>query len=374
MVDAAAMSTALEPEIVDILRAWHGALEFERMTREPLHSPDSATLAPIERVTIQTPDGTCAYVVKRIRPLGDWLARATDDRMMREHQVARSGVFARMPAGVASATLATTEIAGGAAIIMRDVTSGLIGSGDALLTPQQLRISIAGLVRMHEAFLGIAPELSEAFGYNRMETWLTPLSPATARREELQPERDPFTPLIDPGWAAFAELAPEAWEIVGTLLEDPSPLAAIIRTMPATLVHGDVKAANFAVEDGTLVLFDWSTTTAGPGALDLAWYLCMNAHKLPCSKTEVIELYRAERARTGILPATGAEWERELALALLTSPMRLGWLRAYSAKHGTGERAERDRREIAYWAERALAARDLLLDAPGDAFDLKLWS
>ena len=107
----------------------------------------------------------------------------------------------------------------------------------------------------------------------------------------------------------------------------------------------------------TLILLDWSTTTVGPGALDLAWYLCINAHKLPCSKDDAIDIYRAERRRLSVLPWQGDDWEHELTLALLTSALRLGWLRGYNAVHAPTDLAARERTEVAYWAERALAAR-----------------
>lgn len=350
----------LEPEIAAIFASLRGQPSLDTLERAPLVSPESATLAPLERVSLDVDGQRARYVVKRITRLGDWLSRATDDRLIREHQLAASGLFAALPAGVASATIASTSISQGAAIIMRDVSAGLMPPGDARVSPAQLHVSLNGLAAMHAQFAGFPDERAQRIGLNRLESWLTPLSPATARREATRHPRDPFTPLIDPGWAAFASLAPRAWDLIGPLLDDPRPLANALRRHTPTLVHGDAKAANFAIEDDALVLFDWSTTTVGPGALDLAWYLCINAHKLPCSKTEAIEVYRSARARLGVLPHAGDEWERELALALLTSPMRLGWLRAYSAVNAAGERSERDRREIEYWAGRALAARYLV--------------
>lgn len=353
-------ASGLEPEIVAFFAACHGKAALGSITREPLAASDSATQVALERVTIEAGGRRIGYVVKRIIRLGDWLARATDDVAIREHRLAQSGIFRLLPAGVASATLASVEIAGGAAIIMRDVSGGLMPPGDALIANDHVTVSLRGLARMHAAFSGFPPERAEALGLNRLESWLTPLSPRTARREQGRSPRDAVTPLIEPGWQAFSRLEPAAWEVIGPLLDDPRPLASALRRFTPTLVHGDAKAANFAVEADTLVLFDWSTTTAGPGALDLAWFLCINAHKLPCAKDAAIAVYRAERERTTTPLRDHESWDDELALAMMTSAMRLGWLRAYSAVHAGGERSQRDRHETAYWAAQALAARLLL--------------
>jgi Ser/Thr protein kinase RdoA (MazF antagonist) len=335
----------------------HGVTALASAQRAVLTPVDSATGAVLERIVV----GGASYVLKYLTPLGDWLQRATDDRLMREYTLATSGLFQRLPPGTGTAVeRAATTSDGGATLLMRDLTGSVLPAGDVLLTSEQLRVALVGLSRLHAAFAGFSAEQAQTLGLVELERWLTPLSPRTARREQSRVPRDHVTPRILPGWAAFADLAPDAWAMIEPLLDDPTPLAEALRRFPMTLVHGDVKSTNLAVVDDRLILLDWSTTTRGPGALDLAWFLCINAGKLPVPKGEAIELYRAERERLGVFTATGDAWERELALALLTSTMRLGWMKALGATSGDPARAARDRTEVAYWAAAALAARDLL--------------
>jgi hypothetical protein len=339
-----------------LLETRHATSAIDTASHAPLVPADSATGATLERIVVQDDDGQVArYVVKRLTPLGDWLARATDDRRIREHQLAASGLFGALPAGVTVASLGSAQLAnGGAALLMRDVGEHIPPAGDASLTHEQLRIAMVGLARLHAAFAGFPTQRAAQLGLNTLEHWLTPLAPRTAYREEAHIPRDDVTPLILPGWRAFADLAPDAWALFAPLLEDPAPLANALRQLPATLVHGDAKATNLACEDDTLTLLDWSTTTVGPGALDAAWFVCINAGRLPVAKAAALELYRAERGRLGMLPASGDAWERELALALLTSTMRLGWMKALQAQRSG------DMREVMYWADAALAARQWL--------------
>lgn len=346
-----------EAELVKLLRALLPDGWDETCVRAPLSTTDSSTQARLERISATVGDQCYCFVVKRLTRLGDWLARATDDRLIREHAINAAGIFTRLPPAVASATLASTTTRDGAIVIMRDLTDNLLPSGEQPLNGDQVRRIMRGLASMHSALAGFPADLAERGGLNRLSAWLTPLSHATARREATQPHRDPFTPLIDPGWAGYAQIAPESWDIIGPLLENPQPVVDALGQFPRTLVHGDVKTGNMALDGDTLVLFDWSTTTVGPGALDLAWFLCINAFRLPCSKADVIEIYRQERAAQGVLAAAGDAWERELALAMLTSPMRLGWLRGYLA---TARDSTRDREEVRFWAQQSLSARRFL--------------
>ena len=346
----------LEPELRALLAHWHAIAAIDAAARAPLVPADSATDAALERIVIHDADGRMArYVVKRLTPLGDWLARATADRHMREHQLAASELFNNLPDGVGVASLGSVLLADGrAALLMRDVAQQIPAAGNSSLTRAQLRLAMNGLARLHTHFAGMSAARTAPLGLQSLESWLTPLAPRTARREASHVPRDRFTPLILPGWRAFAALAPDAWALIEPLLDDPTPLANALRQLPATLVHGDTKATNLAFEGQTLSLLDWSTTTVGPGALDPAWFVCINAARLPIMQTDVLELYRAERARLGTLPANGAAWQRELALALLTSTMRLGWLKALHAQR------DGDLAEVTYWAEAALAARQWL--------------
>src|SRR5688500_218665 len=87
--------------------------------RVPLLSVDSATGSDLELWA-----GTAAagerhnYVVKRLRPGGDWIARATNDERMREHAIAAGGIFRSLPATITTAVVGTARAVDESALIM----------------------------------------------------------------------------------------------------------------------------------------------------------------------------------------------------------------------------------------------------------------
>src|SRR5262249_48219665 len=81
------------------------------------------------------------------------------------------------------------------------------------------------------------------------------------------------------GWAAAVRNLPPA--IVAALSRPAEEVARDWADLPRTLLHGDVKVANFAlVGDGKVAAFDWAMMGAGPVSLDVGWYLAVNASRL----------------------------------------------------------------------------------------------
>jgi aminoglycoside phosphotransferase (APT) family kinase protein len=349
----------LEPEIIAFLEERHGAGALAGAEREPMMSADSATGATLERLTLPaTLDGSNRYVIKRLRPRGDWIARATNDERMREYRLLRGGMYRALPNEIGTAIVGGVELAGGgAALVMHDVSTALVPPGDDPLSEQQLTRSLRALARLHASFYGFPARLMAGLNLCILPHWLTLLSPATAEREVTTEPRDAITPLIVPGWEAFARLVPDAWAVVEPLLADPLPVVIALRQSPDTFVHGDAKAGNLGFTREQVILLDWSLTLRAPGALDLGWYLAVNSARLPAPRETAIEIYRAAREKHGRLPASGEPWERELALSLLAGTLRLGWAKALGATSDDPAVREREQAELAYWAEAALAGR-----------------
>jgi aminoglycoside phosphotransferase (APT) family kinase protein len=137
-------------------------------------------------------------------------------------------------------------------------------------------------------------------------------------------------------------VAPRLAEIVVPLAWDPSRLACGLASTPTTLVHGNWKLGNLGTDDdGRTVLIDWENPGRGSGCAELAWYLAINAARLPCSREETIDAYRESLETRGI--ATDGWWDRQIALGLLAGIVWFGWEKAFG---GWGE-------ELAWWTERA---------------------
>lgn len=348
----------LEPEIVAFLEQRHGAGGVAGAERLVMAPADSATGAMLERLVLPaTLEGPVRYVVKRLRPRGDWIGRATNDERMREYRLAAGGIYQALPEGIQTAVAGAVELAGGAALVMHDVSPALVPPGDEPISEEQAARSLRALARLHSTFYGFPARLLAGLGLCVPAHWLMMLSPATAERERGATPPDPVTPRLQSGWDIFARLAPDAWEIIAPLLGDASPVVQALRSCPDTLVHGDAKAGNLAFDDERVILLDWSQTMRAPGALDLGWYLAVNSARLPIAREAAIEIYRSTREELGRLPAAGEQWERELAVSLLAGTLRLGWAKALGASSDDPARRVRERAELDGWANAALAGR-----------------
>jgi hypothetical protein len=360
------MVAPLEPELLQLLHERHADLQPSAVEREPLTSVEQFGGAQLERLCVRGTDGAVVrYVVTRVAPLSDWLARATRDTLAREYQIVASGLLAELPHGVGSAVVAAAphpHDAGRAVLLLRDVSDLLAPPGDLPFTDAQLDLIARGAARLHSAFAGLPAERAARAGLGSSADWLQLLSPATTRREKTYSSPTHFTAMFAPAWEQFAALYPDTWRVLGPLQADPAPLVAALDSCPQTLAHADLKAGNFAFEHahGQLILLDWGNSGRWPGALDLAWCLSVNAAKLPHGRADLLERYRVERGRLGVLPASGAAWERELALGLLGGALLSCALKIPGLDHPDPATRQRERAELEFWSAAALAGARLL--------------
>jgi aminoglycoside phosphotransferase (APT) family kinase protein len=106
-------------------------------------------------------------------------------------------------------------------------------------------------------------------------------------------------------------------------------LAAACAGLPATLLHGDAKVANFAIlPSGRVAAFDWQLLGTGPATLDIGWYLAVNASRLTRPKEQVLARYRdlLESCLATHLP--DALWHRLVSLGILCGALMLLWSKA----------------------------------------------
>jgi aminoglycoside phosphotransferase (APT) family kinase protein len=132
-----------------------------------------------------------------------------------------------------------------------------------------------------------------------------------------------------------------------TVAERPAPFAAELARFPATLVHGDLKLGNVGFLGERVVLLDWGTQTGwAPSAVEVVWYLAVNASRIDATREQVLDDFRA------------AEGERHdedaLRLALLGGLVQLGWDKALHATgHPDPAVRARERADLAWWTARA---------------------
>jgi hypothetical protein len=320
---------------------WSAAIDGA-VERARLGASDGRSGSRLERVRLA--DGT-VVVVKRVAPAWDWIVRSTGDTG-RIVELASSGLLDRVPAVLDHTVLGAERDGDGWLVVMRDAGPLLVGD-QARLDRAASRRVLDAAAALHAAFA--ATPAAERLPLCSMTARYAFLSPATAAREAGGPDQVPE--LIGRGWARFAEVVPaDVADPVLTVLERPELLAAALARFPATLIHGDLKLGNLGLGTGTVVALDWGTQTGwAPPAVELAWYLAINASRIEATREQVLDDFRASQG--------GANDEQALGLALFGGLVQLGWDKALQAT-GHADQAVRAREaaDLDWWVARAREA------------------
>jgi hypothetical protein len=306
--------------------------------RQPMATADSKSGARFERVVI---DGE-PHVVKYLHVDDDWIMRSTGDLGCRPLTVWRCGLLDEVPDCIDHAVVGAAEGLGrngwGVALLMRDVSTWLVPEGDEPVPLDQHGRFLGHMAALHASFwdwtdtVGLAPPMHRYLEF----------SPDGVALEERRGWPDAVPPLIMRGWEEFRATAGAVSGPVMDLVHDPSPLVDALAQLPQTLVHGDWKMGNLGTRpDGRTLLLDWAVPGQACPTVELAWYLALNAARLPHSKQEAIDVYRAGLEDLGI--ATGPWWGRAVELALLGAVVWFGWEKALG---GPGP-------ELSWWLDHA---------------------
>ena len=309
--------------------------------RVPMKTADSKSGAPFERVVI---DGE-PHVVKYLHVDDDWIQRVTGDLGCLPLEVWRSGILDRVPDGIDHAVVGMAAGLGrdgwGAALLMRDVGRWLVPEGDDRVSLEQHLGFMDHMAALHAGFWGweengrLMPPTHRYLYFNE----------PNMATELARPEPAAVPQIVVRGWGRFADESRVA-EPVLTLRAAPWPLVDALGALPQTLLHGDWKMGNLGTHpDGRTILIDWATPGRGCVTSELAWYLAINAARLPHSKDESLRAYRAALERHGV--DTTDWWDAAVDLALLGALVQFGW-----------EKVLGDRDELAWWeagAEAGLA-------------------
>jgi hypothetical protein len=306
--------------------------------REPWKTEDSLSGSRFERVVI----GGVPFVLKYISVDDDWIMRATGDLGWRQLTLLSSGVLTTLPPSIDHAIVGCAPFTSnggrqGVALLMRDVSTSLVPSGSDPISMQLHRGFIEDMASLHVAYWGF----SDDAGLFPLAHHYVMLTPAMAELEAMTPHTDPVPPAVADGWRRLDELYPADARVLRALATDPWPLVSDLQRGPQTLIHGDWKLGNLGREGARTILLDWDRTGAGPPLVDLAWYLAVNCDRLPETKEDAIDAYRAALESAGIV--TDAWWDEQLAAALAGAFLQLGWSK-------TG-----DATEYGWWSERLAA-------------------
>jgi hypothetical protein len=354
---------------------WSGA-RFSFVER---HGPDSRT----ER-----------FVIKRTSLDVDWIAAATNDRLIREAWLANAlggPLVGGIPEGPTAYFGAAADGAD-AAIVMPDLTVELLAwerPGHAAVADiETVETVVRALARLHVLMW---PRIVDAAQFRPASDGPFPWCPLperltlTARPTCLRhlergiPSGVESAGKLLLGWDAFDRQAPSAArDLIAELSADPAPLVRALSRLPSTGLHGDLKLANVAVwPSGSQVRFiDWQMTIRAPVAVELGWFLVTNSAALPETQNRIIERYREAASSIGafarhteIRPelfvtevtdtpfASSDDWPAQVDLAWIVGLLLRGWRKGMDAESGaTLGSGVSGREDLDWWSEHAVAA------------------
>jgi len=305
--------------------------------RVVLDPSDGKSGSTFERVTI----GAESFFVKTLGYRTDWIMRVTGDRDLCTLKIWRAGIMGGAPAEIDHAVVGMAAEGEGLdamlTILMRDVGSTLFEEGDSTISLDDHLGLLDGLAALSARYWG----WNDDVGVTTLEERLRFFAPDNIASEAAVD--DPPVPIrvAWEGWPRLAELAPSLAKLCSAIQLSPRALADAMRATPATFLHGDWKMGNLGRHpDGRTVLLDWAYPGAGPACWDLAWYLALNAARLPTGKEAAIDAFRDALERRGI--STVGWFDRQLDLCLLGMTACFGWEKAVGADD-----------ELRWWEDRA---------------------
>jgi hypothetical protein len=169
------------------------------------------------------------------------------------------------------------------------------------------------LVALHDRFWGLGADLT---AYN----WLA--RPLDADLNiHMQAAVSGHQRLVQGSASSLLTDDPDLSRALDTLLSRIEVLVQPLRSLPATLLHGDFWSGNIHVHpNGSLTVYDWQHTGIGPGILDLVTFIQSSLwwfSPLPLTPAEIVAHYRRALRQANGARWTNKEWNHLWDHALL---------------------------------------------------------
>ncbi len=319
---------------------------IHRLTDPAFLSKVVGPVAEVERATMGTPgfsgsthtrfgvrlgDGDqVSLVLKHTSLASDWTAYRSEDDLGREAMLLATPELAGVWDVFACPYVAYAIEPGAVGLLMHDLTPHLLPDAREPLDVATENALLRRLARMH-ALYWEAPALPPWLA--RHALMVSVLGPVVLADDLRPPLPSPLRERVVEGWAeAFRRLPAGAAELLRRPAEEHERMFA---HLPCTVVHGDVKVANFALlPGGRVAAFDWAMVGRAPASVDIGWYLAVNASRLARPKEQVLAHYRALLEDALSEPIADPTWFHLGAAAVLCGALMLLWSKALALRDG----------------------------------------
>ena len=308
--------------------------------------------ASLSRVEVNTSDGECrSFVLKRTRLDEDWTARRTEDASGREGLFLSETALAPVWDIFACPYVACAAEPGEIGLLLRDLTPELLPDARVPLSERQEGALLGALAQLHARFWDVSTHAIDWLV--RPAQYCDLLAPSVAADPAaLAVLSSTLRDTVPRGWASALARLPA---VVAQHLTRPGfEWERAWADLPRTLLHGDVKVANFALlTDGRVAAFDWAMMGAGPCTIDLGWYLAVNASRLTGSKEKIVSRYRTLLETALGHPLPDQLWSRLESIGVVCGARMLLWSKALALDLGRPGAQE----EWNWWVDRLAGIR-----------------
>jgi hypothetical protein len=316
---------------------------IKSMDRTVLATP-SYTSARHERLIVTLESGDIrTFVVKYSRISEDWTSLRTSDAVGREPLVIETRELDPIWSIFESPYLGYAVEGSAYALLMRDLGPNLFPDVREPVTELEQEALLSSLARLHSQFQG--SKVLELGWLNGPGTPFRAMDPSIANDTIALPLLPPsLAEGVTGGWEIARKELPAS--IMRILTVPPAEISQLWSTLPLTLIHGDAKIANFAaLSNGSIAAFDWAWAGVAPSAVELGWYLAVNATRISGTKDSLLDRYRVLLKEVGGVMFDPVQWSTFRKTAVVAGARMLLWKKALSFAGG----ADRSIEEWYWW-------------------------
>jgi len=273
-------------------------------------------------------------VMKRLRPTADWIALALRDTRCRSIRVWEYGLLDHIQPNMRHAILIACQDGDDYALLMQDVSAGLIRWGQKI-TPQMIHPMLDALAVMHAMFWEDEGLSNAALSLCHVEDIVPAFWPSTWDRYRHEVE---VVETLEKGWEALFELVePDVRDALQALMENPDPLYTALARFLTTFLHADYRPDNLALlpETSDLFFFDWQWAAYAPATIGMCWFV-MDGGVFE-RQDEYVKYYRRHLADLLGDRFDWGQWQSMVELGCLVDVLRKGNWHALFAVTGDDE-------------------------------------